>query len=136
MPNKQLSPDLVSKAPDELQSRDPLPADIEFLEELIGDLASKLDASDAEVERLKGQQTVEQVRAQLMGPYADRVFKFVVAYVVVVGLFLVLSAWKEWTRFELDDTILGIVSGSTAVAVIGLIGMVVSGLFGGAKPGK
>lgn len=136
VPNKQLSPDLVSKAPDELQSVAPTAAEIDFLEELIGELASKLDASDAEVERLKGQQTVDQVRARLMAPYADKVYGFVLGYCIVVAVFLILAAFRAHTGFELSDTILAIIAGSTAVAVIGLIGMVVSGLFGSAKSEK
>ena len=133
VPSKQLSPDLVSKAPDELEIWKPSDDKAQFLEELVGDLASKLEASEAEVERMKGQQTVDQVRASLMRPYADKVYQFVMVYCIVVAAFLVLAAFKDHTGFQLSDTILAIIAGSTAVAVIGLIGMVVSGLFGSAK---
>jgi hypothetical protein len=73
--------------------------------------------------------SVEEVRAALMAPYANKVFMFVVAYCLVVGLIVVGDGFGDGV-FHLSDTVLGIIAGSTAVSVIGLIGIVVSGLFG------
>jgi hypothetical protein len=101
--------------------------------EVVGQLSEQLAAAEAEIERLKGQQTVEQVKAGLLAPYSARVFWFVVSYCVVVGAMLALAGWSEMTGFKLSDAILGIIAGSTAVSVIGLIGMVISGLFGVGK---
>lgn len=97
--------------------------------EMVGDLALQLDEAQAEIERLTGQQTVAQVKAALLAPYSKRVFWFVVSYCVVVAVMLFLAAWGETTGFKLSDAILGIIAGSTAVSVIGLIGMVITGLF-------
>ena len=134
MPNKRLDPPIIAKAPDEVASGLGVTAtDKDFDDELIGRLMFELEAAKAQIDELSGQSTVEQVRAELMGPYASKVFNFVVAYCGVVALFLILSAFKYHTGFILSGTILAIIAGSTAVAVIGLIGMVVSGLFGSTK---
>lgn len=134
-PHIQLDPSLIDNAPD-------LPDEIgktserillDTYIEIASDLGEQLAQAEAEIERLEGLQTVEQVKASLLAPYSERVFWFVVGYCAVVGEMLFLAGWKQITRFELSDTILAIIAGSTAVAVIGLIGMVISGLFGGGK---
>jgi hypothetical protein len=95
----------------------------------LADLAARLEEAEAENERLRGKQTVDEVKAGMMKPYADRVYWFVVGYCAVVAVILVFSGFRVG-GFGLSDTTLGIIAGSTAVSVIGLIGIVVSGLFG------
>ena len=95
----------------------------------IGELTDALAEAEAEVEKLKAKSTVDDVKAQILAPYVTNVFRFVVSYCAVVGVMLTLAAFK-WNGFVLPETILGIIAGSTAVSVIGLIGMVISGLFG------
>jgi hypothetical protein len=97
--------------------------------DMVGDLALQLDEANAEIERLRGQKTVAQVKAAMLEPYSKGVFWFVVGYCVVVAILLVLAGWGAVTGFHLSDAILGIIAGSTAVSVIGLIGMVITGLF-------
>jgi hypothetical protein len=96
----------------------------------LGEVTDKLAAAELEVERMRTKMTVDDVRAAMLEGYSNRVFWFVVAYCVVVGVMLVASGWRAHTGFILSDAILGIIAGSTAVAVIGLIGMVITGLFG------
>ena len=76
--------------------------------------------------------SVEQVLADLMAPYAKKVFRFVVWYCAVVGAIIIGDGFGDGI-FHLSDTVLGIIAGSTAVSVIGLIGVVVRGLFGARK---
>ncbi|WP_106638618.1 hypothetical protein [Allosphingosinicella vermicomposti] len=104
--------------------------DEQIYQNIIGDLALKLEELTAENDKLKGQRSVETARADLLAPFSNKVFWFVAGYCVVVALILALCGWKSHTRFELSDTILGIIAGSTAISVIGLIGAVVTGLFG------
>jgi hypothetical protein len=99
--------------------------------EYVSELALELEEFTAENARLKGKQSVDDVRAEMLKPYANKVFWFVVWYCVVVGAMLLLAGFRAVTGFVLSDTILSIIAGSTAVSVIGLIGMVISGLFGG-----
>jgi hypothetical protein len=100
--------------------------------EMIGQLSSELEKANAELERVTAKRTVDDVRAQMLEEYSNKVFYFVAAYCFSVGAMLVMAGFTEKTGFKLSDTILSIIAGSTAVSVIGLIGMVVSGLFGGA----
>ena len=67
----------------------------------------------------------------MLEPYVNKVFTFVAFYCGFVGLILFLTAMK--IDFSLPETILAIISGSTAVSVIGLIGLVITGLFGSKK---
>lgn len=138
-PLEPFDPTLIDNAPVE---PDPLPAIVEnedysVFSDIIGELSEKLAEAEAEIARFQGQQTVEQVKAGLLAPYSKRVFWFVVGYCAVVGIMLLLAGWGVATSFKLSDAILGIIAGSTAVSVIGLIGMVISGLFGvGGSKGK
>ena len=95
----------------------------------LGELSDALAEAEAEIARLEGFQTVESVKAELLGPYVKGVFRFVVSYCGVVGALLILAGFSLG-GFALPETILGIIAGSTAVSVIGLIGLVISGLFG------
>jgi hypothetical protein len=97
---------------------------------MVGYYSDALSDAEAELERLKGQKAVEQVRAGLLAPYSSKVYWFVVGYCLSVGAILLLSGWGKSNGFALSDTVLSIIAGSTAVSVIGLIGMVISGLFG------
>lgn len=126
-----LDPAIVEGAP--IEPFDVRPDGDDRYLDVIGELAAELEARDAELNRLKGKKTVEEVRAQMLERYSDNVFWFVVIYCGVVGVMLLLAGFGAWTGFALSDAILGIIAGSTAVSVIGLIGMVVSGLFGSSK---
>jgi hypothetical protein len=100
--------------------------------EELGYLQDQLLQTRAELDSLKDQRTVEQVRAGLIGPYTSKVFWFVVWYCIVVGIIVVVDGVTD-INFDLKESTIGIIAGSTAVSVIGLIGMVISGLFGGKK---
>jgi hypothetical protein len=95
----------------------------------IGELTDALGEAEAEIERLEAKSTVDDVKAQILKPYVTNVFRFVVCYCAIVGLMLTLAGFKTG-GFVLPEAILGIIAGSTAVSVIGLIGMVITGLFG------
>jgi len=101
------------------------------------DLVARLQVENADlrarVEKAEGQLTTEQVRARMMEPWADKVFVFVSIYCGAL-LVLVLLAGFKVCDFNLSDTVLAVLAGSTAVSVIGLIGIVASGLFGGKSP--
>ena len=130
MPTLPLDPSVIENAPVEIETIDGDNAQaLAVAYEEIGLLSDALAESEAEIARLEGLQTVEAVRARLIEPYANKVFWFVVGYCVVVGAFLLLDGF-EAGGFGLKETTIGIIAGSTAIAVIGLIGMVISGLFG------
>lgn len=95
----------------------------------IGYLTDELAQTRAELEKVNGGLTIEQVKAGLIKPYANKVFWFVAVYCAAVGCFSIADGNSQ-NNFDLAETTIGIIAGSTAVSVIGLIGMVISGLFG------
>jgi len=60
--------------------------------------------------------------------YANRVFCYLICYSVFAAIVLLLSGFKVF-NFELPTAALTAVVGSTAVSAIGLVGIVVTGLF-------
>jgi len=127
----RLDPGVIDNAPVEPENL-PVQVDDQLFAEyrdMVGDLALHLDAAEAEIERLEGKQSVAEVKAAMLGPYTWAVFWFVVGYCALVAILLLLSGWSNHTDFKLSDTVLSIIAGSTAVSVIGLIGMVITGLF-------
>ena len=99
---------------------------------MVGELSAENERLRADVESLKGQQTYDDVRTRMMEPYAGKVFRFLIGYCAFIGAIILLSGFKIG-GFEISDTVLGIIAGSTAASAIGLVGFVVSGLFGAAK---
>lgn len=108
--------------------------DVEEAYRQVGELAEQLAAKNAELDRLRDQKTVEQVKANILEEYVNKIFVFVSFYCGVVGLFIFLAALPG-DSFSLPESILAIIAGSTAVSVIGLIGLVITGLFGGKAQG-
>jgi len=129
-----LDPSIIDKAPLEDNQPVELGADnTDLLYNMLYKLQMELEETKSENEKLKGSKTFNQVKAEMLKPYADAVFRFVMGYCAVVGVLVLMAGYETRTGFKLPETILGIISGSTAVSVIGLIGMVISGLFGATK---
>lgn len=76
-------------------------------------------------ERIKDLQSNRRMREQ----YAKKIMGFLSAYSATVGGFVVASGIPS-VAFSLPDGVLITLVGSTAVAAIGLVGIVVKGLFG------
>ena len=133
MPPTPIDPSVIGQAPVtvELGAND-LEGELQRAYQEIGYLSDELSQTRAELDKVTEQRTVDQVRATLIAPYTNKVFWFVVWYCVVVGVILVADGIVG-SGFDLKESTIGIIAGSTAVSVIGLIGMVISGLFGGSK---
>lgn len=99
---------------------------------LTAELLAQNEALRAENESLKWRKTYDDVRAEMMQPYAGKVFNFLVCYCLFVGAIILLAGFRVG-GFAISDTVLGIIAGSTAASAIGLVGFVVSGLFGVVK---
>lgn len=127
-PLPQTDPNVIDNAPLVVASGE-FELTVDDLYNQLGELSDALAEAEAEVARLKAAQSVESVKAQLLEPYVKGVYRFVVGYCATVGGLLLLAGFSLG-GFTLPETILGIIAGSTAVSVIGLIGLVVSGLFG------
>lgn len=86
---------------------------------------------DLEVTR-KRVRTIE-ILDDLIEPMAKRSFGFMCAYCGAVGALVTLHGFKLWS-FSLPESVLQFLVGSTAATVIGLVGMVLTGIFVGARP--
>ena len=109
----------------------PSPSDVTVTKE---DYADKLAQVGTERDTLKAQVDAETTRTlnDLIRPSADRAFKFMLWYCGGVFLLLLLHGFKVG-GFELPANSLDYLVGSTAVTVIGLVGMVLTGIFVGAR---
>ncbi|NNM57126.1 hypothetical protein [Acidocella sp.] len=83
----------------------------------------------AEVESLRRINATNEILNDLIKPYALRTFVFMCSYCGFVALVLVIGLCGHL----LPTSVLQILVGSTAVTVIGLVGMVLSGIFVGAR---
>lgn len=82
--------------------------------------------------KLKRSLATSQILDSLLKPYADRTFIFMCIYCGVVAALLIASGFKS-SGFELEDGVLKVLTGTTGVTVIGLVGMVLTGIFVGAR---
>ncbi len=97
--------------------------------------------SDVGLENFQLKQTVAELEQKLrtkdildglIEPYAGRAFNFMCVYSGFVGSVLLLDSFNI-SGFEMDPTVQAYLVGSTAVTVIGLVGMVLKGVFVGAR---
>lgn len=73
-----------------------------------------------------------QILDELIEPMANRSFWFMCIYCFVVAVMLALDGFEQ-VAFNLPDSVLEFLVGSTAATVIGLVGMVLTGIFIGAR---
>ncbi|MDC1438299.1 hypothetical protein N8208_05375 [Planktomarina temperata] len=97
--------------------------------------------SDVGLENFQLKQTVAELEQKLrtkdildglIEPYAGRAFNFMCVYSGFVGSVLLLDSFNI-SGFEMDPTVQAYLVGSTAVTVIGLVGMVLTGVIVGAR---
>ncbi|MBC6438062.1 MAG: hypothetical protein GDA52_07970 [Rhodobacteraceae bacterium] len=84
---------------------------------------------------LRDQTHAETTRTlnDLIKPFAEKAFWFMCAYCGAVFALLLLHGFGVVLGFSLPDSALDLLVGSTAVTVIGLVGMVLTGIFVGAR---
>lgn len=82
-----------------------------------------------ELSALKSKHNTETILNKLIVPYAFRAFMFMIVYCLCV-FGLLIAAVKGYT---LPSPVLQTLVGSTAAAVVGLVGMVLTGIFVGAR---
>ncbi|MDQ0396337.1 hypothetical protein [Labrys monachus] len=125
---RKFDPRIIDVAPVEPGDQDFDPAQSGFYLRFIGELSEENASLKSELEKIKGRKTFDDVRTELLTPYANKVFWFLCVYCVAVLSLLVKSGEID-SGFKLGDQVLSILSGSTAVSAIGLVGIVVRGLF-------
>ncbi|ADU11994.1 hypothetical protein [Asticcacaulis excentricus] len=75
-----------------------------------------------------------QILNGLITPYANNIFRFMCWYCIFVGAMLFLNSCGKFD-WRISDTVMSILVGSTATTVLGLVAMIVSGIFNGARHG-
>ena len=89
-------------------------------------------ALQQELEATQKRVRTVEILDTLIEPYAKRTFWFMCAYSGFVGIVLLMHGC-EVSGFKLPDDVLTFLVGSTATTVIGLVGMVLTGIFVGAR---
>lgn len=95
-------------------------------------VGSERDALQAELEKTQKRVRTVEILDELIEPMAKRSFAFMCVYCGVVGALVALHGLKAW-GFALPESVLQFLVGSTATTVIGLVGMVLTGIFVGAR---
>lgn len=85
-----------------------------------------------ENEKLKLNAETARTLNDLIKPFANKAFWFMCGYCGIVGLMVFFHGFTLH-GFSLPDSALNFLVGSTAAAVIGLVGMVLTGIFVGAR---
>lgn len=93
--------------------------------------ADKL-AVQEELETTKKRVRTIEILDELIEPMAKRSFWFMCSYCGMVALMLLLHGCTT-SGFKLPESVLQFLVGSTATTVIGLVGMVLTGIFVGAR---
>jgi hypothetical protein len=96
------------------------------------DLSTRHENLKIEFEDYKRTENASVILNQLIVPYSRKIFRFMVGYSVFVGFVLFSNIYCPVAN-PLSDTVLSFLVGSTAVTVIGLVGMIVNGIFSGAR---
>lgn len=133
---KPLTPDDIDNAPNEVvvSGSDTLVSESD-LRRALSQVGLEKDAIQAKLENTERRVRTIEILDELIEPYARRSFIFMCAYCGVVGLILLLNGFTG-IAFTLPENVLTFLVGSTATTVIGLVGMVLTGIFVGARPKK
>lgn len=95
-------------------------------------IGAEKDELQAELEETRKRVRTIEILDDLIEPMANKAFVFMCAYAGIVALLLILHGFTG-IPFTLPDSVLEFLVGSTAVTVIGLVGMVLTGIFVGAR---
>lgn len=95
-------------------------------------MGAEKDELQADLEETQRRVRTIEILDDLIEPMANKAFWFMCAYAFVVAVILALDGFEE-VAFDLPDSVLEFLVGSTAATVIGLVGMVLTGIFVGAR---
>lgn len=95
-------------------------------------VGNERDALQAELEKVQKRVRTIEILDDLIEPMAKRSFGFMCVYCGVVGALVALHGFGV-CDFKLPVSVLQFLVGSTATTVIGLVGMVLTGIFVGAR---
>ncbi|WP_299965203.1 hypothetical protein [uncultured Roseobacter sp.] len=125
------APTRLPEAEDKTYSSDDFDKLLNRVDELATDNQELRDLNGT----LRNRKEAAEELNKLIGPYASKAFYFMCCYSTVVGAFVFASGATFWglDGFKLDTSVLEFLVGSTAVTVVSLVGMVLTGIFVGAR---
>lgn len=127
--------DDIENAPSILPARSnelELDVDVDTLWERLSSVAEENARLQQELSDLRrGTSTIRELDG-LIKPSAKNAFRYMSCYSLGSFVLLVLDG-SGWGGFNLDESVLDLLVGSTAVTVLGLVGMVLTGIFVGAR---
>lgn len=133
MPDDPVNVGDIDTAPDDAAV---IPTDTQVSAEdyqsAIARIGEEKDAIQAELDAARQKAKTIEILDSLIKPYAERTFYFMCVYCGVVALMLLMHGC-EFSKFKLPESVLQFLVGSTATTVIGLVGMVLTGIFVGAR---
>lgn len=124
----------LDRAPVNLPVTEPVDykSELETLRERFNEVTADKDRIQQDFEELRrGSSTVAELD-KLIAPSAKKAFTYMSVYSGGAFALLVLDG-SHWRGFDLDESVLDLLVGSTAVTVLGLVGMVLTGIFVGAR---
>jgi hypothetical protein len=131
--NSPITVDDIDSAPDDTKAvQGDTVVTVEDLRSALARVGEEKDAIQAELDQTKKRVRTIEILDELIEPYAKKAFAFMCIYCGVVALLLVLHGFTG-CPFELPEAALNFLVGSTATTVIGLVGMVLTGIFVGAR---
>ena len=121
------SPDSLSTEVETVRTAD----EINWHEEFV-DLSDRYETIKIEFNEYKRRETANDILNTLIKPYSGKIFWFMVGYCSFVGILLLANLFFTVAN-PISDTVMSFLVGSTATTVLGLVGMIVSGIFTGAR---
>lgn len=134
MPNNPLvTLDDIDNAPDDAATAagDTL-VTVDDYRSALARVGNERDVIQAELEKVQKRVRTVEILDQLIEPMAKRSFAFMCFYCGIVGEMVLFHGFKLF-GFQLPESVLNFLVGSTATTVIGLVGMVLTGVFVGAR---
>lgn len=95
-------------------------------------VSEEKDALQQDLDATRKRVRTVEILDELIEPYAKRSFWFMCIYCGTVAFMLLMHGCAK-SGFKLPDSVLQFLVGSTATTVIGLVGMVLTGIFVGAR---
>ena len=125
----EISPQDIDTAP---TSTAPTDDDVQVtLENYVAEFSrvtEELSQAQIDLAEAKRKARTSQILDDLIEPYAKKAYRFMCFYSGTVALILVMNGFGCFQN-EIDPSILSFMVGSTAATVIGLVGMVLTGIF-------
>lgn len=134
LPAVRASLDDLDRAPASLPEQMPVDykGELETLRTRFNEVTADKDRLQQEFDDLRrGTSTIRELD-KLIAPSANKAFTYMSLYSLGAFILLLLDG-SSFKGFNLDESVLDFLVGSTAATVLGLVGMVLTGIFVGAR---